>query len=127
MTPTNAKIAMILISGSFVLSGCANTAAGYRPIVDGYQDEFYLADLDDCQSVAKTKHYDNGDARTSALAGAVVGGAVGAIEDDSIEGAIVGALLGGLLGAASSADETRSDRKDIVIRCMLGRGHAVVG
>ena len=112
---------------SVVLGGCANTASGYRPIVDGYEDEAYHADLADCQALAKTKRYDNGDTRTSALAGAVVGGAIGAIEDDSVEGAIVGALFGGLIGGASGAAETRTDRKDIVIRCMDGRGHAVVG
>ncbi|GAA0487727.1 hypothetical protein GCM10009096_33300 [Parasphingorhabdus litoris] len=112
---------------SLVLGGCANTASGYRPIVDGYEDEAYHADLADCQALAKTKRYDNGDTRTSALAGAVVGGAAGAIEGDSVEGAIVGALLGGLIGGASGAADTRVDRKDIVIRCMVGRGHAVVG
>ncbi len=113
--------------GSLALGGCANTASGYRPIVDGYQDEAYHADLADCQTLAKTKRYDNGDTRTSALAGAVVGGAVGAIEDNSVEGAIVGVLLGGLIGGVSGAADTRTDRKDIVIRCMSGRGHAVVG
>ncbi len=118
---------MTIACGSLVLGGCANTASGYRPIVDGYEDEAYHADLADCQALAKTKRYDNGDTKTSALAGAVVGGAVGAIEDDSVEGAIVGALLGGLIGGASGAADTRTDRKDIVIRCMSGRGHAVVG
>ncbi len=116
-----------LTCGSLVLGGCAGTASGYRPIVDGYEDEAYHADLADCQALAKTKRYDNGDTKTAALAGAVVGGAVGAIEDDSVEGAIVGALLGGLIGGASGAADTRTDRKDIVIRCMAGRGHAVVG
>lgn len=118
---------MAIACTSLVLSGCANTASGYRPIVDGYEDEAYRADLADCQALAKTKRYDNGDTRTSALAGAVVGGAVGAIDDDSVEGAIVGALLGGLIGGASGAADTRTDRKDIVIRCMGGRGHAIVG
>lgn len=112
---------------SLVLGGCANTASGYRPIVDGYQGDVYHADLADCQALAKTKRYDNGDTRTSALAGAVVGGAAGAIEDGSVEGAVVGVLLGALIGGASGAAETRTDRKDIVIRCMDGRGHAVVG
>lgn len=112
---------------SLVLGGCANTASGYRPIVDGYEDEIYHADLADCQALAKTKSYDNGDSRTSALAGAVVGGAAGVIEDGSVEGAVVGVLLGALIGGATGAADTREDRKDIVIRCMDGRGHAVVG
>ncbi len=118
---------MAIACTGLVLSGCANTASGYRPIVDGYQDEVYHADLADCQALAKTKRYDNGETKTAALAGAVLGGAVGAIEDDSVEGAIAGVLLGGLIGAAGGAADTRTDRKDIVIRCMDGRGHAVVG
>ncbi|MEP2990599.1 MAG: hypothetical protein ABJN65_15165 [Parasphingorhabdus sp.] len=118
---------MAIACTGLVLSGCANTASGYRPIVDGYEDEVYHADLADCQALAKTKRYDNGETKTAALAGAVLGGAVGAIEDDSVEGAIAGVLLGGLIGAAGGAADTRTDRKDIVIRCMDGRGHAVVG
>lgn len=121
------RLTAAIACSSLALVGCANTASGYRPIVDGYQDEAYHADLADCQALAKTKRYDNGDTRTSALAGAVVGGAVGAIEDDSVGGAVVGALLGSLIGGASGAAETRTDRKEIVIRCMAGRGHAVVG
>ncbi|QTD55743.1 hypothetical protein [Parasphingorhabdus cellanae] len=118
---------MAMACGSLVLGGCANTASGYRPIVDGYEDDVYHADLADCQALAKTKRYDNGDTKTAALAGAVVGGAVGAIEDDSVEGAIAGILLGGLIGAAGATEETRTERKNIVIRCMGGRGHPVVG
>lgn len=127
MTKSRMSTPSLLLCTGLVLGGCANTASGYRPIVDGYQGEAYHADLEDCQELARTKQYDNGETRTAALAGAVVGGAVGAIEDDSIEGAIVGALLGGLIGGASGAAETRTDRKEIVIRCMAGRGHPVVG
>lgn len=127
MTNQRMRTPSLLLCMGLVLSGCANTASGYRPIVDGYQGEAYFADLEDCQELARSKRYDNGDTKTAALAGAVVGGAVGAIDDDSVEGAIVGALLGGLIGGASGAAETRTDRKEIVIRCMSGRGHAVVG
>ncbi len=116
-----------LICSGLLLSGCANTASGYRPVVDGYQGAAYHEDLRDCQALAKTKDYDNGDTKTSALVGAVVGGAVGGIEDESVEGAIAGALVGGLLGSAEGVAETRVERKNIVIRCMIGRGHAVVG
>lgn len=110
---------------SLALGGCASLSSGYRPIVDGYEDEAYHADLADCQALAKTKDKDS--AEISFLAGALVGGALGAAEDDSAEGALVGALLGGLIGGASGAADTHEERKYIVIRCMTGRGHPVVG
>jgi len=127
MTSPKLNLATMVICSSVILSGCANTASGYSPIVDGPQGDAYYADLSDCQSLAKTKRYDNGDTKTSALVGAVAGAAIGGIEDDSIEGAVAGALLGGLLGGAHGASETRTERKEIVKRCMYGRGYAVVG
>jgi len=123
----NAVIIAALSSAGLMLNGCANTGSGYRPIVDGYEDDAYHADLADCQSLAKTKGSRDGDTKVSALAGAVVGGAFGALEDESLEGALLGALLGGLVGGAGAAAETQEDQKSIVIQCMYGRGHPVVG
>ncbi len=54
---------------------------------------------------------------TAAL-GAVIGG---------LEDGLGGAVVGSGLGAGSRAWETRTERKNIVIQCMTGRGHRVVG
>ncbi|MEM7730189.1 MAG: glycine zipper family protein [Pseudomonadota bacterium] len=118
-------IAIVAATGS-VLAGCASSGAKYAPIVDGPAGPTYEADLQDCQQLAETRNYDNADTRTDAGVGAGIGAAIGAL-DGSLAEAAAGAVVGGLFGAGEGAMETRGERKEIVITCMRGRGHKVVG
>lgn len=124
------NLGVLFITGAtLTLTACASGGAAYRPIVDGPQDAKYSADLGECRQVAESRDYLNSDTRTSALIGAGLGGLVGLAEADnaSVENFIGGALVGALFGGGDRALETRGERKHIVLNCMAGRGHRVVG
>ena len=109
----NVSLPVMLMLG-LAVAGCANTGAKYQPINDGPKAAGYAADLSDCQALATERSYTNGDMKTDAVIGAGIG---------LIAGAIVGAVTGGGVGMV----ETREQRRKIVIECMQGRGHPVVG
>lgn len=97
--------------------------------MDGPTGYAYEKDLGDCKALAEQRGLFNDDTKMAALAGAAIGGLVGAVEADKDEagGAVVGALAGGAVGAGAGAAEAHGERKEIVIKCMRGRGHRVVG
>ena len=117
--------AIILVT-ALVISGCANTAAGYRPLVDGMRAKNFERDLFACQELATERSYLNDDVKSEALLGSGIGTLIGAA-GEGLDGAIVGAIVGGVAGTVGRAWETREDRKNIVIECMKQRGHKVVG
>jgi len=110
-----------------VLGACANTGARYTPIVDGSPTPGFRTDLAACQTLAREQF--RGEAAGAALLGAGVGVIAGLAQDDvsdtegAVGGAMVGALTGGVAGSVSTADR----REAIVVSCMRGRGHRVVG
>jgi uncharacterized protein YcfJ len=89
----------------------------------------YSADLGQCRQVAESRDYLNSDTRTGALIGAGLGGLIGLADADdaNVEDFIGGAIIGALFGGGERALETRQERKSIVLNCMAGRGHRVVG
>ncbi|GAA0786153.1 bacteriocin [Roseibium denhamense] len=90
----------------------------------------YEHDLGQCKQLAEQRSLMNDETKMAALAGAALGGVVGAVEaEDNTApgGAIAGALVGGALGAGGGAIKAHGERKDIVMNCMRGRGHRVVG
>lgn len=125
-SPRNLIMAVSSV-GLLALGGCASGGAAYQPIVDGPTGAAYQADLADCQQLAETRGYDNSDTRTSAAIGAGLGGIIGLADSGSLGEAAVGAAIGGLFGGGSGAIETREERKQIVMNCMAGRGHRIVG
>jgi len=110
------------------LSACAGGGAAYVPILDR-PSASADADLADCQALAEQRSYDNADTRTGALIGAGLGGLVGLSNsyDGDFDDFVGGALIGGALGGGSAALQTREERKHIVLSCMAGRGHRVLG
>jgi hypothetical protein len=112
-----------------VLAACANSGASYKPVADGPTSITYAEDLEACQAVATERSYINGDTRNNALIGAGLGTLAGIADDDvnDTEGAITGAIVGAIAGAGATMIETRGERRDIVVDCMKGHGHAVVG
>ncbi len=129
MKKMHSKTNLILVTSlvfTTLLTGCANTAADYEPIVDGPKDALFYDDLAACKNLAEQRDYLNDDTKSEALLGAGLGAVVGAIGGDT--GDIVGGtLVGGALSAGGGAWEVRGERKNIVIECMSGRGHRVVG
>ena len=116
----------LILASAAIGTGCANSSARYQPIVDGRISADYYADVQDCQQLATQRKFTNGDVKSEAVAGAVTGVLIGAIEEGT-EGAIAGAVVGSALGAGGRAWDTRQERKEIIIECMKGRGHRVVG
>ncbi len=108
-----------------LLAACANTGANYTPILDGRPNAAYKVDLAACQNLARSqRQFDKKTAGAAAL-GAGAGALLGAADDDgsAAGGAVVGALGGGAAGMVNSSKQ----RKAIVIECLKGRGHRVVG
>lgn len=120
------KSRLTVASAAALLTACANTGADYSPIVDGPKDVSYTQDLAECQGLAKQRSYTNGDVKSDAALGAGIGAIAGGI-DEGVEGAVGGLLLGGLIGGGGRAYETQDERKEIVVECLKGRGHNVVG
>ena len=113
---------IITATGLALLAACSDTGANYEPILDGIPTGAYQADLNDCQALARNQFEDETLAATVLAAGA--GAALGELDDgDALGGAIAGALAGGVASAVS-VDERR---QEIVIECLRGRGHRVVG
>ena len=117
------------VVGGLALAGCANTGAKYEPIADGPVSVTYAADLESCQQLATERGYINDDTKTNAAIGAGLGVLAGIADDDvsDTEGAIAGAVVGAIAGGGAGMLETREHRRQVVIDCMKGRGHPVVG
>ena len=118
------KSIALLIACAVLLSGCA--VEQYRPVVDNHVSQgSYEADLADCQQLAAQRPA-AASAAGGAVFGAVLGGllaaAVGLRGDDVGRVAAWGAVNGGVNGAAYGVAEQR----DIVARCMAGRGYDVI-
>jgi uncharacterized protein YcfJ len=102
------------------VAACAEQGAKYQPVLDGQPTPTYYADLQECQSLAANQSQFDRNTRTSAAIGAVLGEAD---EEEPLGGAIVGALA----GAAAGRSEANERREGIVVECLRGRGHKVVG
>lgn len=121
----NLLMALSILSVS-LLSGCSamQTGAAHRPIIDGPINAKYESDLAQCQTAAENRSYFNSEVQQDALIGTAVGALVGAGGDT---GSIVGgAAAGAVIGGGSSALDTRTERKNIVINCMRSRGYKVL-
>lgn len=107
------------------LAACGQSGAGYVPIVDGPKGAAFQSDLGACQSLARNQRQFDQEAWGAAAAGAGVGAVLGELDEDG--DAVGGAIAGALAGGVASAVEGGERRQAIVIACMQGRGHKVVG
>ena len=107
-----------------LVAACADSGANYQPILDGVPTPAYQADLTSCQDLARNQTQFDEDTIAATVLGAGVGAALGEVDSgNALEGAIAGALAGGI----SSAVDASEKREAIVIECLRGRGHRVVG
>lgn len=114
---------LISIPVVLTVAACANTGANYQPILDGPPSPTYQADMSACQALARAQ-FEN-----ETLGGAVLGAGAGAVfgELDDDSDVLGGALVGALAGGAAVAVDVDERRQAIVIECLRGRGHRVVG
>ena len=116
---------LIALPVALSIAACADSGANYRPILDGSPTQAFQADLSACQSLARNQTQFDRETRTATVMGAGVGAVLGDADDDgdALGGAIVGALAGGAAGAVNANER----REAIVVACLRGRGHRVVG
>lgn len=118
------KTAIIIMA--VLLTGCATTqgsGSNYVPIVD-QPNENYQRDLADCQQHANRVMSAGEGAALGAAGGAVLGmlfnaAAGGGFRNES-------AAIGALSGAVGGAAQGERGQRDIISRCLAGRGHRVL-
>jgi outer membrane lipoprotein SlyB len=117
-----------VLSAAAFLVGCAATSgANYRPIVDnkGVDLNRYDSDLRECQSyalqTAGAADSAAGGALAGALFGAVLAGAAGKNYSKSSS-----ARVGAVSGAVGAGVEGERNQKNIINRCLAGRGYRVL-
>lgn len=108
-----------------LIAGCTENGANHHPILDGEPTPAYRVDLAACQTLARNQTQFDQETLGATVLGAGAGAALGGLDDDgdALGGAIAGALAGGVAGAVSASER----RESIVLECMRGRGHRVVG
>lgn len=108
-----------------LLTGCADSGADYTPILDGPPTASFQSDLTDCQTLARDQHQFDQETAGAVVLGAGAGALLGAADDDAdaAGGAVAGALAGGAVGLLNASEQ----REAIVVECLRGRGHRVVG
>lgn len=106
------------------LAACADSGANYQPILDGQPTAAFQSDLAACQALARNQNQFDQERVAATVLGAGAGAILGEADSgDALGGAVAGALAGGV---ASSVD-VNERREAIVIECLQGRGHRVVG
>lgn len=112
-------------AAALTLSACADTGAQYTPILDGAPSAAFQSDLAACQSLARNQRQFDRETAGAAVLGAGAGAVLGEFDNDgdAVGGAVAGALAGGVAGAVNASER----RKAIVLECLRGRGHRVVG
>lgn len=120
------KNLIALAAAVAVASGCAG--ANYRPVVDtqGVDPARYALDLQECQQFATQR----ADAAQGALIGAAFLGALGAVLSHNNglgrynRNAVVAdsATMGAVAGVAGA----EMTQRNIIIRCLAGRGYRVL-
>ncbi|WP_370205602.1 glycine zipper family protein [Pararhodobacter marinus] len=115
----------LLLGAAALLGACANSGANYTPVLDGAPTPSYHADLRACQTLARDQRQLDHETMGAALLGAGLGAVLG--EADAGGDALGGALVGAMAGGAASAADVADRREAMVIQCLRGRGHRVVG
>ncbi len=110
-----------------LLAGCATAPGGanYRPMVDtGARIGVYEQDLAECQAYAERVVGAGAGAAGGAVAGALAMGILSAVLGGGGHGRW--AAVGALSGAASGAAAGETNQRDVIRRCMAGRGYSVL-
>lgn len=121
-------IRAVLLTGLILTAAACGQSEVDKPLVlDGVANESYNNDLGQCRAIAA--NYRAEDLRRGAIGGAVIGGLIGGTTNgsDKLDDALIGAAIGGLVGSAEASEELDELRRQVIIRCMMGRGHPVIG
>jgi len=111
-----------------LLTACATTSgSSYRPIIDTRNVDFnrYEGDLRDCQSYATQTAGAAESAAAGALAGALLGGVLAAAAGKNYSRSST-ARVGAVTGAVGAGAQGETDQRNIIRRCLAGRGYNVL-
>lgn len=130
---TKALLTSVLTISITSLSGCASSGANHTPIIDAPKTAQYQADLEACRTLAGESEIINDETKGATALGAALGGISGLSHNrrygrksdgnNVLAGALVGAALGGGIGVYGGYKK----QKNILTRCMTGRGYHVLG
>lgn len=125
MKPSTSIAFLCIVS---LLAGCAATSgANYRPIIDAQGVDFnrYEHDLRECQSYATQTAGAGESAAAGALAGALLGGVLAAAAGKNYSRSST-ARVGAVTGAVGAGAEGETNQRNIIRRCLAGRGYRVL-
>jgi hypothetical protein len=119
------KPVFLVLLSSAALTACADSGANTTPILDGQPSAAFHSDLAAYQTLARDQRRFDRDTAGAAVLGAGDGAVLWAAGEDAdaAGGAIAGALAGGVAAAANASER----REAMVMECLRGRGHPVVG
>lgn len=119
------KILTTLIAVA-LLAGCATAPGGarYEPLIDVKPGQNYAQDLEQCQAYAERVAGAGTGAAAGAVAGALAMGILSAVLGGGGHGRW--AAVGALTGSASGATAGETNQRDVIRRCMAGRGYSVL-
>ena len=111
---------------TLALATAAGCVGNPMPIIDmqGVDREAFEEDLAECEAYSDEVQMGKGIAKGTGL-GAAIGAATGAIGGDSTDVA-EGAAYGGLWGGTESGLDADREKRDVIKRCMAGRGYRVL-
>ena len=124
----NLTILAVAASLISLISGCAApSGANYRPIIDTQGIDFnrYEADLRACQGFATQTANAGESAVGGAVAGAMLGGLLAAAAGKGYS-KTNSAQVGAVTGAVSAGAKGETDQRNIIRRCLAGRGYKVL-
>ncbi len=106
------------------LSACAQYPMQKPLAVDGTRNANFGFDETECRALAANYHpgKQGADIAYGAVSGAVTGWSLGERED-----VVTGALGGAIVGAARGQYNDELIRRQVLVNCMQGRGHKVIG
>lgn len=119
------KLAVAALAALMLVGCAAPSGANYVPLIDTKQTPQYEDDLRECQNYAARAAGAGDTAVAGAMAGALLGLAVGAILGGGGHGRLAG--LGALTGAVQGGAAGETNQRDVIRRCMAGRGYSVLG
>ena len=108
-----------------LITACAG--ASYRPMIDSRNVDMnrFEADLRDCQQYAAQVAGAGTNAAIGAGIGALFGAVLAAAAGSRYDRGAT-ARVGAVTGAASGGAQGETDQRDVIRRCIAGRGYSVL-
>lgn len=117
-----------ILAATLLLAACAHTGPAYRPIVDlaGKDPARYELDLRGCQQYAEQLAGAASQAAIGAAVGAIAGAAITSLLGGSRTQRNQNSALGAISGGTGAGVQGETDQRNVIRRCLAGRGYSVL-